>query len=345
MPFRGGSTLRINGVSEADYTESLRALVQTGGGKGVNHFCIGEPSTGKTALTRPLLALFGKYAFVKPQVATTFALQGIIGAQALIWNDFRWPHPPLSWGDMLNVLDNEPFNVAVPKVDGQADYYWNSEGRENVIAVLTSNVHVVNVSGNVVNQTETAAWNERFGRNILTFRVAISNPDKRYKRWFQCTRCYADWVLGTDGQPPSTATSDAPPMAEGPELPPAPQSEPETRETKRMRSGPGLNIMPRDVGEASGDVMTAALPEAPVFPIVADPPARGGSAAEPMRDLNLHLKRSGLEATWSEALTCPRTGTWTCELAVGGVVVTTSALGKKAAKRAASLEYLRVRGS
>ena len=68
-----------------------------------------------------MLALFGKFAFVKPQVHTTFALQGLIGAKAMVWNDFRWPHPPLAWGDMLNVLDNEPFNVGVPKVDGQED--------------------------------------------------------------------------------------------------------------------------------------------------------------------------------------------------------------------------------
>ena len=101
--------------------------MQGGGGKGLNHFYIGEPNSGKTALTRPLLALFGKYAFVKPQVQTSFALQGLTGAQAVIWNDFRWPHPPLAWGDLLNMLDNEPFKVAVPKNDGEVDYTWNTE--------------------------------------------------------------------------------------------------------------------------------------------------------------------------------------------------------------------------
>ena len=113
--------LQTNAIDEVRYLESLRALFEEGGGKGLNHFYIGDPSTGKTALTRPLLALFGKLAFVKPQVHTTFALHGLIGAKAIIWNDFRWPHPPLAWGDMLNVLDNEAFNVGVPKVDGQED--------------------------------------------------------------------------------------------------------------------------------------------------------------------------------------------------------------------------------
>ena len=144
---------------------------------------IGEPSSGKTGLTKPLLALFGTYAFLKPQVGTSFALQGLIGAKAVIWNDFRWPHPPLAWGDLLNMLDNEPFNVGVPKVDGQEDHRWNPHGDANVIAVLTSNVPVAYVKDNSVNQLETKAWDERFGM-VLHFKHALPNPDKRYKKWF-----------------------------------------------------------------------------------------------------------------------------------------------------------------
>lgn len=43
----------------------MLALFTHRGGKGWNHLYIGEPSTGKTALTRPLLSLFGKHAFVR----------------------------------------------------------------------------------------------------------------------------------------------------------------------------------------------------------------------------------------------------------------------------------------
>ena len=77
------------------------------------------------------------------------------------------------------------------------DYRWNAEGNEGVIAVLTANVPVVHISGGTVNQIETAAWGERFGRNILDFKAPVKNPDKRFKKWFQCTHCYAHWVLGT----------------------------------------------------------------------------------------------------------------------------------------------------
>jgi hypothetical protein len=47
---------------------TLAVGCKEGGGKGLNHFYIGAPNSGKTALTRPLLALLGKDCFVKPQV-------------------------------------------------------------------------------------------------------------------------------------------------------------------------------------------------------------------------------------------------------------------------------------
>ena len=269
--------LRVNGVNEQDYLRSVRVLFEVGGGKGVNHFYVGAPNTGKTALTRPLLALFGKYAFVKPQVSTTFALQGVIGAQALIWNDFRWPHPPLAWGDLLNLLDNEPFNVAVPKVDGQGDYHWNANGQEGVISVLTANVPVVYVSGNTVNEVETAAWKERFGQNILLFSTPLDNPDKRYKRWFQCTRCYADWVLGAaDSQAPSVPVLPASADVDEPALPIA-ELQPAA---KRRRSGRGQS--------AASCSNTSTMQEGVVAPPLLSQDV-AASFSEPMRALHLHL--------------------------------------------------------
>ena len=63
-----------------------------------------------------------------PRPSTTEALEALIGADALIWNDFRWPHPPLAWGDLLNVLDNEAFKIGVPKNDGQKDHLDGRDG-------------------------------------------------------------------------------------------------------------------------------------------------------------------------------------------------------------------------
>ena len=129
-------------------------------------------------------ALFDSYTMLKPQVNTSFALQSLIGKKAVVWNDFRWPHPPLAWADMLNMLDNESFQIAVPKTDGAIDYEWNRSGKENVICVLTSNDPIVYVSGNVVNKLETSAWNERFG-TMLHFSGHIDQPDPAFKQLFQ----------------------------------------------------------------------------------------------------------------------------------------------------------------
>jgi hypothetical protein len=239
--------LTNQGISVADYRASVLRLFEGGGGKGLNHLYIGEPSSGKTGLTKPLLALFREYAFLKPQVGTTFALSGLIGAQAVIWNDMRWPHPPLAWNDLLNLFDNEPFKVGFPKVDGQTDVDWNTNGDSNVIAVLTSNAEIVYVTGDTINPIETAAWLERFGL-VLRFQTRLANPDKRYKKWFKCTCHYASWILG-EPVPGATATLATTPLA--------------SQDTKRTRTGPG----PRSGGAPTPDVsLPAAMPAVPPFP-------------------------------------------------------------------------------
>ena len=35
----------------------------------------------------------------------------------------------------------------------------------------------------------------RFGNNIFHFKARLPNPDRRYKVWLKCTRCYARWIL------------------------------------------------------------------------------------------------------------------------------------------------------
>ena len=83
--------------------------------------------------------------------------------------------PQLAWADMLNMLDNESFQVAVPKTDGAVDNEWNRSGKEaKRTCVFTSNDPIVYVSGNVVNKLETSAWNERFG-TMLHFQVTLTN--------------------------------------------------------------------------------------------------------------------------------------------------------------------------
>ena len=83
--------LTCNSFNVQVYRQSVFKLFQSGGGKGLNHLYIGEPNSGKTALTKPIVALFGTEAFLKPQVGTTFALQGLIGVKTMLWNEFRWP--------------------------------------------------------------------------------------------------------------------------------------------------------------------------------------------------------------------------------------------------------------
>jgi len=200
--------LVMSQINAQQYCASVLELFRHGGGKGLNHFYVGEPNSGKTALTRPVLQLFGATAFVKPTVGTTFALQGVIGAKAIVWNDFYWPRPPMAWGDLLNVFDNEGFNVGVPKTDGQHDYPWNQDGSENVIAMLTSNKEVIYVADHEVDLVRTQAWKDRFSANTYLFKAILPKPDRRFKVWLRCTRCYAQWVHDRSR---ATASSGGPP--------------------------------------------------------------------------------------------------------------------------------------
>ena len=113
------------------------------------------------------------------------------------------------------MLDNEPFNVGVPKTDSKTDYKWNDKGDRNVLAVITTNVEIMYIRDNAVDPVETKVWNDRFGL-ILHFRKALPKTDKRYKTWFQCTRCYAEWILGSDGCEPQTPNAKQPRTGAGP---------------------------------------------------------------------------------------------------------------------------------
>ncbi|CAL1159780.1 unnamed protein product [Cladocopium goreaui] len=185
--------LEHNGIAIADYRDSIVRLFQSGGGKGMNHFYYGAPSSGKTALTRPILALFKQYVMLKPQVATSFPLHTLIGKKALVWNDFRFPHPPLSWGDLLNILDCKPFLIGVPKGgEGAQDYMWNVNHSENVIVFMTSQHPIQGPT-----HLDTMAWDSRFG-SMLHFPHTLPNPDPAFKKIFSCTKCYASWILQRD---------------------------------------------------------------------------------------------------------------------------------------------------
>ena len=55
---------RLNGIDVDFYKDAVLRLFQHGGGKGFNHYYYGAPSSGKTALTRPIIVPWLSYGFV-----------------------------------------------------------------------------------------------------------------------------------------------------------------------------------------------------------------------------------------------------------------------------------------
>lgn len=329
----------------ARYCASVYELFKHGGGKALNHFYIGPPNSGKTALTRPVLELFGESAFVKPQVGTSFALAGIIGAKALIWNDFYWPHPPLSWGDLLNVLDNEPFGVGLPKGDGEQDYQWNRNGEENVVAFLTSNSPVVYIADKAVDEVKTKAWNDRFGENVYTFTVPLPSPDRRFKVWLRCKCCYSKWILANAGREAIRCACTA--VLEGASTPTTPRAKVSTASSSQTED---QGTRSRSRGRASATAVSSTLPDVPPMPTQASSatilpmpqvclPVR--ATEEPLRALNLFAQRNGGEVpSFNMCVEDDSTGLWHCEARWRGVSARGSGRGKKEAKREAAKELL-----
>ena len=89
---------------------------------------------------------------------------------------------------------------------------WFIWACQHVVCVVTTNVAIVYVSDQTVNAVETQAWNDRFG-HVLHFKNALPNPDKRFKKWFRCTSCYAKWILGKDKK--GTSSQPPPPPLPG----------------------------------------------------------------------------------------------------------------------------------
>ena len=346
--------LVTNGFDVDAYRRSVLQLFQAGGGKALNHLYLGEASSGKTGLTKPLCALFGEYAFLKPQVGTTFALQGMVGCKAVIWNDFRWPHPPLAWGDLLNVLDNEPFNIAVPKVDGKSDVKWNEKEDQNVIAVITGNSEIVYLSGHAVNPVETKAWYERFGL-VLRFTKSLPKPDKRYKHWFKCIHCYATWITGADDGPVT------PPPPKRQAVGAAPSDSVPAPSIKGSAPGAGgCQTCPApEVSALVADTLPAAdAAIEPLQPPQASPfaqPASSGQSqpqlaclgaqkpdpetAEPLRAFNLYMQQARTVPLITEAEQ-PGVG-WVCHISALGASVSGAGSSKKTARRESVRAFLR----
>lgn len=153
-------------------------------------------------------------------------------------------------GRLAEYVGQRGFKIGVPKTDGATDYSWNVASDEGVIAVFTSNVPIVYISGKSINHIETDAFNERFGDQIYPFTAKLPKPDRRYKVWMRCVRCYVDWVLGLHVAPAASelqvAIAFAPPLVDnaGAETKSKRIAENRARALERKRQGESAQAAP-----------------------------------------------------------------------------------------------------
>jgi hypothetical protein len=188
--------LREQNIPVLPYRKSLYRLFAEGGGRTLNHLYVGAPSSGKSFLCLSIAKVFPGMTFFKPESGGgSHPLSGLEKCRAIVFNDWRWPCKGISWGELLNIFNNESFRIAKPKTDRSTDHTWNADGSESVVAFLTTNVEPVFIRGGSVDTVETKAFTSRFRR--FDFPLSLKNADTEAMKFGGCACCYAQWVFSS----------------------------------------------------------------------------------------------------------------------------------------------------
>ena len=94
----------------------MKALT-LGAKRGVNVACIGRGGCGKSTLLEPFEAIFRTAS--KPEAGSTFALANILGAEALLWQDYEHCERTMRSTDLLSVFVGETITVRCPGAIGK----------------------------------------------------------------------------------------------------------------------------------------------------------------------------------------------------------------------------------
>ena len=101
--------LQNNGECPRMFCHDIYRALALGAKRGVNMAIIGGPGMGKSTVLEPLDDIFVTSA--KPQRDSSFPLEGILGAEVLLWQEFTYSKRTLAWEDLLALLVGEKLAV------------------------------------------------------------------------------------------------------------------------------------------------------------------------------------------------------------------------------------------
>jgi hypothetical protein len=178
------SCVDFHGKDATRFAFMLERMLRVGTSlKNSNILLWGASNAGKTAVTRPLIYMFGDRCWLRPSAGDTFPLQGLEQKVLGVWQDWRVETSPVPWDTLLLVLEGESVTCAV-------------KGLPSVIChhpppmVITAQKRIAHLDGSEV---ERQAFVNRFALR-WHLKKPLERKDEQLKLCYKCTGCYARWI-------------------------------------------------------------------------------------------------------------------------------------------------------
>ena len=203
--------LTANGHQTQEFARAVFTALRVGAKRGVNVACVGKGGCGKSTLLESLELVFESVS-AKPERGSSFPLEGAIGADILLWQDYTHDEATVSWTDLLSFVVGESVNVRLPaasnvKVRNRAPMFYSARGPMKFTCRDLDEMREKN-----------DMMEDRF--RIFHFSVPLPKEDKD-PEFPKCPKCCAEFYLagGRDIEIPSgdqaqsSASSSSAPLA------------------------------------------------------------------------------------------------------------------------------------
>ena len=181
---RAQDTLLKNDIDINLFTTAVKSALVQGSGKHRNVMLVGTSNCGKTFLLKPLKKNFN--CFVTPTKGT-FNWVGAENSECVFLNDFRWNEKVIPWSNLLNLLEEEPIQVPVPKTHYAENPMWTKD--TPIFAMSKTKIRKYECGQ--VDEVETEMMGSR--RRAFVFRHKFDVNTKVDLEL--CPRCFAELIL------------------------------------------------------------------------------------------------------------------------------------------------------
>ncbi len=190
--------LHNNEMSGTNLAGAIYSGLTYGARKGLTVVMFGPPNAGKTFALKPLRIIYR--AHPKPPRGCNFPLVDLHQSEIILWNDFRYQEATFAWEDLLNLFEGEQILIARPQnnksTKGHSMY---TPTQPTFISCDEFPRHPRN------NPVENSMMRKRC--QIFEFKHTMQ-VTKVIK---PCTRCFANWVIGSACELAKPAEPHAPP--------------------------------------------------------------------------------------------------------------------------------------